>query len=93
MSQVLFKLQEQDASIVPIMEGKRSIQGWAEFGKKALTKDELQEVIAMEPEGYAIMMGFGGFNCIDIDAKKYAGKHPATFVSRYLERDSPASEI
>lgn len=69
MCQILFKLQEQGASIVPIVEGKKSIQGWSDYGKKSVTKDELQEMIAMGPEGYAIMMGYGGFNCIDIDAK------------------------
>lgn len=69
MRRTLFKLQEQGASIVPIIEGKRSIKGWSKFGKKALTKDELEDLLKYETAGYGIMMGYGGFYSIDIDAK------------------------
>lgn len=69
MSEILFKLQEQGASIVPIVEGKQSWKGWPELGIEPLTKEDLEEVIKGQFEGYAIMMGRGGFNCIDFDSK------------------------
>lgn len=69
MSNTLFKLQEQGASIVPIVEGKKSYPGWNELANSALSKDDLEELISAKPEGWAIMMGYGGFNVIDIDAK------------------------
>ena len=70
MTKVLFDLKDQGGSIVPIVDGKKSIPGWNKYQTQAPTKDEVTEWISSgDYEGYGLMMGYGKFHVLDIDQK------------------------
>lgn len=67
---ILTGLLEQSGSIVPIVEGKRSIAGWNRFQTKPPSKRELNSWVESNGyEGYGLIMGYGGYQVIDIDQK------------------------
>lgn len=78
MNGVFEALLEQGGSIVPIQrkKDKAGIKGWHQYQTQAPTKEKLK---AWKLEGYeefGLIMGYGGFQVIDIDIKNHP--HPDT---------------
>ena len=59
-------LVNQSGSIVPIVEGKRSIKNWNQYQTQAATKEEVTEwVRSGNYSGFGLMMGHGDFHVND----------------------------
>jgi predicted P-loop ATPase len=68
-SRILMDLVDQSGSIVPIVEGKKSILGWDELRDNPASKDDISEwVTSGDYQGYGIIMN-NEFHCIDFDQK------------------------
>ncbi|MGB5031928.1 MAG: hypothetical protein WBO76_07435, partial [Saprospiraceae bacterium] len=57
----LFKLLENSASLVPIVEDKRSFKGWDKYQTSPPTKDELNLWISGSYQGFGLFMGYGNY--------------------------------
>lgn len=71
MTEHLYYLLEQSASIVPIQNGKASISGWNQYQSQPPSKETLGKWLNEGYKGFGLFTGQGGIQVVDIDLKNH----------------------
>jgi hypothetical protein len=65
----LKKIIEMGGSVVPLTEGKRSINGWNKYSTTQSTIEDLETWKNSGYESFGLLMGIGDFRVLDFDFK------------------------
>lgn len=66
---IALKYHSMGFNVVPVSEHKHPTQAWARYQVERQTEKEVQQLFTKEAHGIAIITGFNGLECIDIDVK------------------------